>query len=298
MAEVIMDQEMFKMKELLLNRLEAEGIVKTGIRGVALFRRDKPYNVRPQLYNPQIIMLAQGKKNIYLGGKQYVYDPEHYYVQTLPLPVQCEAVIEDGKPMVGMVISIDPQIIGEIIFEMEADIPAGKQIQKSLFDAPLSKPIAGAAVRLLETLDSKNDTKILGPIFLKEILYKVISGENGEIIRELAVNNRGFYQISRVISKIHEQYSTPIEVNALAKEAGMSATAFHQGFKAMTSTSPLQYIKNVRLHRAKEMIQREGEKANAAALRVGYESPSQFSREYKRCFGVTPASDRQNAAVW
>ena len=291
-----MDVKRATMKSLLEQKLGSEGLVETGVKGVALFRRDNSYRTRPQFYNPQIIMLAQGKKNIYLGDKQYVYDPQHYYVQTLPLPVHCEAVIEDNKPMLGMVINIDPQIIGEIIVEMETGIPSPKRVNNSLYDAPLTEPLIDAAVRLLQTMESKNETRILGPIFLKELLYKVISGENGEIIRELAVNNRGFYQISRVISKIHDQYSHPIEINALAKEAGMSATAFHTSFKAMTSTSPLQYIKNVRLHKAKEMIQREGEKANAAAMRVGYESPSQFSREYKRCFGTTPASDRQHAS--
>lgn len=120
----------------------------------------------------------------------------------------------------------------------------------------------------------------------------------GEILKELAINNRGFYQISRVINRIHENYSQPFEVQALAREASMSSTAFYTIFKAVTNTSPLQYIKNIRLHKAKELIQQEGEKANTAAARVGYESTSQFSREYKRSFGITPAKDRQAAAAY
>ena len=286
------------LRDLLLEKLPSEGGMNTGIKGVDIFRRDSAYKKRPQLYNPQIILLAQGKKNIYLGEHQYSYDPEHYYVQTVPLPVECEAVIEEGKPMLGMVIKIDPQIIGEILFEMETDPPRGKNLCKSIYDAPLSDKILEAALRLVETMNSKNETRILGPIYLKEILFKILNGENGEILRELANNNRGFYQISRVVNKIHENYSQPFEVQALAKEAGMSATAFHLNFKAATSTSPLQYIKNIRLHKAKEMIQQEGEKVNSAAMRVGYESTSQFSREYKRCFGTTPAKDRHNVSVY
>ncbi len=293
-----MSDKIDQMKEILLTKLPAEGVKESGIKGVGLFRRDTPYKKRPQLYNPQIIMLAQGKKNIFLGEQQFTYDPFHYYVQTVPLPVQCEAVIEAENPMLGLVINIDPQIIGEILYEMEAEPPRTGQLNKSLYDAPFSEPIMDAVIRMLGTLESKNETRILGPIFLKEILFKVLNGENGEILRELAVNNRGFYQISRVINKIHEHYYEPIEVQALAREAGMSSTAFHATFKSMTSTSPLQYIKNVRLHKAKELIQQEGEKANAAAMRVGYESSSQFSREYKRCFGITPARDRQQVAAF
>ena len=288
-----MDQQISEMKNLILERLPTEGVLSTGIRDVGLFRVEEPYKKKPQLYGPQIILLAQGMKRVYLGEKTYVYDPFRYYVQTVPLPVECEAVIEDGKPMLGMVLQINPQTIGEILFEMEAEPPAVRHIRNSLYDASVSEDLLDAAVRLLRSLKSKNQARVLGPIYLKEILFQVLNGENGEILREVAVNNRGFYQISRVINRIHEHYSEPIEVQELAKEAGMSPTSFHVSFKAMTSTSPLQYIKNVRLHKAKELIQGEGERANAAAVRVGYESASQFSREYKRCFGVTPARDRQ-----
>ena len=287
-----MDHKIRDMKKLILEKLPSEGVIATGITGVGLFRIEKPYEKRPQLYGPQIILLAQGKKKVYLGEQTYVYDPFHYYVQTVPLPVECEAVIEEGRPMLGMVLKIDPQIIGEILFELETEPPATRQVCSSLYNASVSDEIIDATIRLLRTLSSKNETRVLGPIYLKEILFEILNGEHGEILRELAVNNRGFYQISRVINKIHEHYSEPVEIQALAKEAGMSSTAFHATFKAMTSTTPLQYIKNVRLHKAKELIQNEGEKANAAAVRVGYESSSQFSREYKRCFGATPAKDK------
>jgi len=298
LEEVQMNHKIRDMKNLILERLPSEGVVATEIRGVGLFRIEHPHEKRPQLYGPQVILLAQGRKKVYLGEQTYIYDPLHYYVQSVPLPVECEAVIEEGKPMVGMVVKIDPQIIGEILFEMETEPPAAKPVRNSLYAASVSNKIIDAALRLLETLSSKNETRVLGPIYLKELLFQILSGEHGEILRELAVNNRGFYQISRAINKIQEHYSEPIEIQALAKEAAMSSTAFHATFKAMTSTSPLQYIKNVRLHKAKELIQNEGEKANTAAVRVGYESASQFSREYKRCFGTTPAKDRHAVVVY
>ncbi len=292
-----MNKKTEQIKELLLKQLPKEGILDTGIQGVGIFRIDNSFLKRPQLYNPQIILLAEGKKSIYLGEKHFIYDPLHYYVQTLPLPVECEAVIEDGKPMLGMAINIDPRIIGEILNEAYSDLPAPVKVSSSLYSAEVSDVILEPVIRLLKTLGSPAEVKILGPLFLKELLFRIVSGENGEILREIAFNNRGFYQVSRIINNVHKEYATPFEIQDLARTAGMSTTAFHAIFKDMTGTTPLQYIKNIRLHRAKEMIQHEGEKANVAAMRVGYESSSQFSREYKRTFGTSPAKDRQAVAV-
>ena len=280
------------MKNLLMEQLPSERILETGIEGVNLFRRDTPYEPKPLVYKPEIIILAQGKKNLYVGNETYTYDASHYFALTVPLPVICEAVIEEGKPMLGLVIKIDPQIIGEILFEMDSVPHKKNQPVSSMFQAELSEEIVDAAIRLLESLKSKNETRVLGPIYMKEILFKILNGENGEILKELAYNNRNLYQIARVINKIHEDYSNPIDVQTLAKEAGMSTSAFHTNFKDVTSTSPLQYIKNIRLHKAKELIQQNREKVYTAAMHVGYESSSQFNREYKRFFGVTPAKDR------
>ncbi len=286
-----------KMKILLLENLPEEGITDTGIPGVGIFRIDNSFFKRPQLYNPQIIVLAEGKKNIYLGEKRFTYDPTQYYVQTLPLPVECEAVIEEGKPMLGIAINIDPRIIGEILNEAHSDMPAPVKVSSSLYSAPVSDELLDPVIRLLKTLKNSHEVKILGPIFLKEILFRVLTGENGEILREIAYYNRGFYQVSHIINNVHKEYSNTFEIQQLARKAGMSTTAFHAIFKDMTGTTPLQYIKNIRLHKAKEMIQHEREKASIAAMRVGYESSSQFSREYKRTFGTSPAKDRQALAV-
>lgn len=287
-----MEDRIGRMRALLLDRLPCENVIKTDVPGLALFRIDHSFKKRPQLYSPQIILLAQGRKRVYLGDRKFEYDPRRYYVQAVHLPVECEAVIDDGRPMLGMTLSVSPEAIGEILSEMGADLPLVGKVHTSLYDAPLSEDMIEAAVRLLGSLSSPRESKVLGPLYLKEILFKVLIGKHGEVLRELAINNRGFYQISRIINKIHENCAREFDVRELAKEAGMSATSFHAAFKNLTDTSPLQYIKNVRLHKAKELIQLQGEKANQAASVVGYESVTQFSREYKRCFGVTPGRDR------
>ena len=282
-----------EMRSILQKSLPVEGIQKTGIDGLVIFRRDVPYKKRPQLYHPQIIMLAQGKKNIYLGEQKFVYDASRYFVQTVPLPVVCEAVIEHEQPMLGLVIAVDPKIIGEILYEMEFHTSIPQKVSTGVYDAPVTERMRDSVVRLLRTLADDDERNILGPLYLKELLFLILTNEKGEILRELAVSNRGVYQIARVIREIHEHYDMPLEIPELAKEAGMSSSGFHTAFKSVTSTSPLQYIKHIRLHKAREIIQREGEKANTAATRVGYESVSQFSREYKRTFGISPSQDRQ-----
>ncbi len=287
-----------QIKSLLLDYLPSDMYFETALKGVALVRRETPYQPKPIIYKPQVIILAQGKKRVYIGNKTYTYDSHNYFVLTVPLPVMCEAIIEEGKPMLGIVIQIDPQIIGEILFEMDMDSPQKKQMNNSIYQAKLSDDLEDAVMRLLKTLKSKNETRILGPVYLKEILFKILNGEHGEILRELAYNNRNLYQISRAINKIHAGYFNPIEIQSLAHEAGMSISTFHSSFKVITSTSPLQYIKNIRLHKAKELIQQEGEKVYEAAMQVGYESSSQFNREYKRLFGVTPAKDSTESPVY
>ncbi len=266
--------------------------MQTSVNGVNLIRRETPYEAVPLVYKPEIILMAQGTKNVYLGDKIYTYDKNNYFVVTVPLPVICEAIIKPGEPLLGIVIEIDPKIIGEIITDMNTAPLNRDQISNSLFRAEMSEEIIDAAVRLLKAIKTKDDTEILGPLYVKEIIFKVLRGEHGEFLKELAYNNRNLYQISRVINIINENFSDPLEMQTLAKEAGMSVSAFNNNFRAVTSTSPLQYIKNIRLHRAKELIQIEGEKAYSAASRVGYESSSQFSREYKRLFGITPARDK------
>ena len=172
------------------------------------------------------------------------------------------------------------------------DTPSRQEIfPKGIFGAPLTESIADAAIRLLEALSFPMDGRILGPMIVREIIYRVLCGENGGALEALAYRNRRFFQIARVLNKIHETYNDGLDVRTLAMEAGMSVSTFHTSFKAVTNASPLQYIKNVRLHKARALMTQDGLNAYSAALRVGYESPSQFNREYKRFFGITPAKD-------
>jgi len=280
-----------KMIELLNRLVPEEGTVEDIIEKVNLFRITSSAPRMPLSYDPGIIILAQGQKRIFLGDDVYVYNPLNYLVLSVPLPLECETTASPEEPMLGIKIKTDAKIVGEILLTIDSVQQNIKSIPKGIYSAPLDNLMIDAAVRLLEALSSPADSRFLGPMIVREIIYRVLCGEKGDALRALAYRNQHFFQISRILDKIHKSYSKKLDLNSLALETGMSISAFHSSFKAVTNMAPLQYIKNVRLHKAKMLMLEEGINAYNAAIHVGYESPSQFSREYKRLFGSTPGKD-------
>ncbi len=286
-----MENKIRKMVELLEQLLPEESVVSTSINGVKLYRVDNSYNRKPASYDSEIIIIAQGEKRLYLGDNVYNYNPSRYLVLPVPLPVECEAIVSPDGPLFGITVKVDPLTVGEILLELDETRLPANDLHKGLYTASMTDSIADTALRLLEALSSPDDGRILGPMIMREIIYRVLRGENGEALQALAFRDRRFFQIAKVLNKIHETYHQNHDIRTLAMEAGMSTSLFHTSFKAVTDASPLQYIKSVRLHKARELMIQDGVNAYNAALRVGYESPSQFSREYKRFFGITPARD-------
>jgi AraC-like DNA-binding protein len=286
-----MENKIEKLAKLLLQQLPDESFVATSINGVNLYRVEKSFERKPASYNSEIIIIAHGEKRVFLGDSVYTYNPSRYLVLPVPLPVECEAIVSPDSPLLGITIKVDPMIIGEILLELDDTRPPADDLHKGIYTAGMTDGIADTAVRLLEALSSPDDGRILGPMIMREIIYRVLRGENGEALQALAYRDRRFFQIAKVLNKIHQAYHENYDIRTLAMEAGMSVSSFHTSFKAVTDSSPLQYIKSVRLHKARELMIQDGVNAYNAALRVGYESPSQFNREYKRFFGITPAKD-------
>lgn len=276
----------------LLNRLAPdEGVVEDIIEKVDLFRITNASPRAPQNYSPGIIILAQGQKKIFIGDEMFIYNPLNYLVLSVPLPLECETMASPEKPLLGLKIKTDAKIVGEILLTIDSSQQNIKSLPRGIYSAPLDDRMIDASVRLLESLSSQADSRYLGPMIVREIIYRVLCGEKGDVLRALAYRNQRFFQIARILDKIHKAYDSKLDLNSLAMETGMSVSAFHSSFKAVTNMAPLQYIKNIRLHKARMLMIEEGINAYSAAFHVGYESPSQFNREYKRLFGSTPGKD-------
>jgi AraC-like DNA-binding protein len=269
-----------------------EGPNLTPLSGVTLYRISQPLPRHAAVYEPWIIIVARGAKRVYFGGDVYTYDADNYLVTTVPMPIECEAPHANPQdPILLLAIGVDPVMIGELLLDMEDEPQSTQSIPRGLYVSPLTQPLRDAAVRLLECLKSPTDSKVLGPQFVREIVYRVLRGDRGDVLRALAGGNTHFGRISWVLDHLHRNYAAPVDVESLAREAKMSPSAFYQKFKAITTMSPLQYLKNVRLGKARLLMIQDGYTASAAAFAVGYESASQFSREYKRQFSVSPGED-------
>jgi AraC-like DNA-binding protein len=220
------------------------------------------------------------------------YDASEYLLLTVPLPFECETFATPEVPLAGMRINVDILQLQDLLMDIgEDDLFHPQTCSTGINSAELSGEILCAVERLLDVMERPLDARILGKQIIREILYLILTGPRGGALLALVSRQTHFSLIGRVLRRIETQYTENLSVDQLAAEANMSVSAFHHNFKSVTSTSPLQYLKSYRLHKARMLILHDGLKASTAAVRVGYESASQFSREFKRYFGVTPGED-------
>ena len=282
-------QEHTELASLLDNLSKDEGILPSSLAGVRLMRSTENWPRVPVTYQPSVVIIAQGRKRGHLGGQTFRYDPGNYLVLSLPLPFECETEGSREEPMLGLSVGVTPSLVAELLMEMNDLPPITEPETLAMRSYPLDDELADAALRLARVLGSADDAKILGPQIVREITYRVLRREKGGTLRALAAPHSHFGQISKALSRMHANYAKPVDIPTLASESGMSVSTFHSHFKAVTSSPPLQYLKNIRLQKARMLMAHEGMNASVAAREVGYESASQFSREFKRYFGNTPA---------
>ena len=281
----------------LIERLAPnEGYSLSALDGVRFMRSDRPLGRTPVLYEPGIVIVCQGRKLGFLGDETYVYDAQHFLVLSVPLPFSTETQASKEEPMLAVSIRLDLATVADLVVAIDSRSGAGAGAHHGdaplgIASTPLSQELADATVRLLRALCHPLDAGILGPALVREICFRVLSGEQGGALRAALAHPGRFGRVARALRRIHTDYAQPLDVTHLAQEAGMSVPAFHVNFKAVTQTSPIQYIKSTRLHHARLMMIRDGLTAASASARVGYESASQFSREFKRFFGRTPVDE-------
>lgn len=279
-----------RLAELLAPQITADGFSPTSLPGVEYMRAVTSTPRHPIVYTPRIVVIAQGHKRVWLGEREYVYDPEHLLVLSVPMPFDCQTTASEEEPLLGLAISVDPILVGELLLEMGD--AANAEPSSYVSSTAVNEEVMDASVRLAEALASRSAGRILGPQIVREIVYRVLTGEEGDVLRLLVSQPNRHGHIARVLRRIHADYADDLDVTSLAREAHMGVSTFHHAFRDATSTSPLQYLKSIRLHKARALLVTEGLNAQDAARRVGYASASQFSREYRRMFGRSPASDR------
>ena len=290
------------MVELLEQLTVGQGVLPSALPGVRLMRCARDVPRTPVIYEPNIVFVVQGRKRGFLGGRMLQYDPDHHLILTVPMPFECETLTAGpGKPMLGVKVAVDPGVLGELLTQTggvggrgggngSAGLGFGSPANAA-FAAPTDPRLGDAVLRLLECLARPDETAVLGPLVVREIVFRVLCGEHGAALRALAAANGQLARIAAVLRRLHLNYADPVDVRSLAQEAAMSPSAFHQHFRDVTHASPLQYLKSIRLHRARHLMTHDGHGAAEAAGHVGYESASQFSREFKRFFGRPPAAE-------
>lgn len=270
-----------------------EGIHPTRIDGVKLMHTTQSFPRAPLVYEPSVVIVGQGHKIGYLGGERYCYDRDNYLVLSVPLPFECETHATPEAPLLGLSVSLQPALIQELLLQLDEGNAVFRELPRGICSAPMTEALEDASCRLLQCLNSESDSRILGPQLVREIVFRVLQGPYGGALRNLAAQHTHFSKIARALKRIHADYAHALDIDTLARDAHMSVTSFHHHFKAVTSNSPLQYLKSIRLHKARLLMAHDGERASAAALRVGYDSVSQFNREFKRAFGSNPTEDIQ-----
>ncbi len=281
-----------KLIDIIRRHARTDGLHTTPVPGVSLVRSGAPTVPMPVVYEPTLCLIVQGRKQVAAGTLSYVYDASTYLVASVDMPVM-GSVIEasEALPYLCLVLDLDMTILSELALRHPAisepsDLPtAGIELNAT------TPELLDAAARLAGLLDAPHDIEALAPLIIREMLYRLLSESGNGIVRQLARADSRLRQIAKAIAWMREHYRQGCRIDDIAELAGMSRSTFHAHFKAVTSMSPLEFRSQLRLQEARRLMVAEAVDAAGAGYQVGYESPSQFSRDYVRLFGLPPARD-------
>lgn len=280
-----------RMVSMLERLAPCEGYNLTRLPDVRFLRSNRPLTAVPVLYDPGIVIVCQGRKRGYFGDQVYLYDDQHYLAVSVPVPFTMETDASAEKPLLAIYMHLDFKLAADLMLQIDQHGGMEPAQPRGLTSTPMDRRLCESLVRFLEAMSQPLEAGILGPTLVREIYFHVLTGEQGASIRAALAMHGQFGKIARALRRIHASFDADFSVEQLAREAGMSVPTFHTHFKAVTETSPVQYVKSIRLHQARLHMVRNGMTAAAASAEVGYDSPSQFSREFKRLFGRSPVEE-------
>jgi AraC-like DNA-binding protein len=285
-------RQMHAQREELVERI-ARAIPDDGtvepLPGLRLNRLSVPTGPVYGVSDPALCVIAQGSKEVFLGDSRYRYDPAHYLLATVELPVVSQVVdASTQRPYLSLRLDLDPTLVGSVMVEAGYPTPRGHADVRAIDVSPLDARLLDAVVRLVRLLDSPADARFLTRPVTREIVYRLLMGEQGGRLRHIAVLGGYTQRIAQAVERLRRDFDQPLRIESLAQELGMSVSGFHHHFKAVTAMSPLQFQKQLRLQEARRLMLGEDLDAASAGFRVGYRDAAHFNREYKSLFGVPP----------
>ncbi len=262
------------------------------LQGLHLYRRSSPLELLHGVSEPSGAVIAQGSKEVLLGENRYRYGPSQYLLATVELPT-IRRVLEASKerPYLSLRLELAPTLVGEVMVEAGHAWPRGPADVRAISVSPLDGHLLDACVRLVRLLDAPAQARVLMPLLTREIIYRLLMGEQGGRLRHLAILGGYTPHIARAVQRLRQGFDQPLRIEQMARELGMSVSGLRQHFKAVTAMSPSQFQKQLRLQEARRLLLGEDLDAASAAYRVGYHDASHFNREYKSLFGVSPMRD-------
>lgn len=269
-----------------------EGLQQTTIPLLSLLRASTTSEPLPAQYEPSIYVIAQGTKIVSLGENNYIYNSDNYLTASVRLPIIGQIIeASPEKPYLCAKLRFSADQITEVVQNAPQLPDASTGLNSGLSVCQTSADLLSAMTRLVALLETPHDIPFIAPLIIREILYRILHDENSQLIRQLALGSERAVSISKAITIINQDYAKPLKINELAKAINLSPSALHHQFKRVTAMSPLQYQKKIRLQEARRLLFAESWEAAEVGYQVGYESPSQFSREYAKMFGLPPIKD-------
>lgn len=266
--------------------------VDTALPRVRLLRAEAPTRPAPLVYDANVCFIAQGAKRVAMGGRSYDYAAGSYLSVSVDLAATGQIVRASPRaPMLALCLGLDRALLASVLLDLPPDLAPAPATGAGLAVSAIGEELLDPVLRLARLLDRPRDVAALAPLAERELVYRLLGGEQGGLLRRIALADSPGARVGRAIGWIREHHREPLRIEAVAKLAGMSASSFHRHFKAVTAMSPLQFQKRIRLHEARRLLLAGEGDAAGVGFAVGYESPSQFSREYSRLFGEPPRRD-------
>lgn len=297
-AKLSLDKELEPLRDrleaLITKNMNGRTEPVTVVPGVIMAQSMSPLPPTAHIYEPSLCICVRGRKTVIFGNETFFYDQNHYLLTCVDIPtIVSVAKASEKHPYSGMLIRLDMEMVRSIIAEMEVSGAPVEHGEAGVAIRPLNVALLEAICRLADLTANRRDIPIMAPLIQREILYRLLSGPSGDRLRGIAQYGSQTNRVGRTVSWIRENFAKKISIEELAGIAGMGVSTFHRHFQELTTMSPIQYQKHLRLHEARRLMLMDNEDAASSAVRVGYESVTQFNREYRRLFGSPPATDKK-----